>query len=261
MKMHKISSIALLIYCLCFSALTFAQDSNNKDTFVLTKSFKPEGANAVEAQINISAGVLKVKADTDQLMDAKFTYTQEKFKPEISYNVQAGKGMLVVKQQKEDNLNMKDEDRNEWNIRLNNSIPMDLNLTIGAGQGLVDLSKMKLSKVKIEGGAGEFKINLAHTSVPKLKISAGVGALSLDLTGKWTNDLDADINGGIGDITLKLPKKTGVRVSINGLGSVEGSGFKKQGKYYVNEAYEKEGNKLEIDINGGLGSVKLELGE
>jgi hypothetical protein len=118
---------------------------------------------------------------------------------------------------------------------------------------------MKLTRLHLKAGAGDFTVNLANTSVPKLDIEAGVGEIKLDLSGKWSNNLEAKINGGIGEITLKLPRKTGVRVKVNGLGSIENAGFTKQDGYYVNEAYKKTEATLNIEINGGLGSVNLEL--
>jgi hypothetical protein len=83
--------------------------------------------------------------------------------------------------------------------------------------------------------------------------------MKLDLSGKWNNSLKAEINGGIGEVTLKLPRTTGVRVKVAGLGNIEAGGFKKEGGYYVNSAYRSDGTTLSIEINGGLGSVNLEM--
>jgi hypothetical protein len=40
----------------------------------------------------------------------------------------------------------------------------------------------------------------------------GAGEVTVDLTGDWQNDLDVNIEGGVGEITLRLPRGVGVRV-------------------------------------------------
>jgi hypothetical protein len=48
-------------------------------------------------------------------------------------------------------------------------------------------------------------------------------------------------------------------VKAKGLGNIEAGGLKKQGGYYVNDAYGKSAHSLDITVNGGLGSLHLEL--
>jgi hypothetical protein len=224
-----------------------------------TKNVEAQGATAVQVRLTQSAGTLKLSGGANQLLEGAFTITNQAWQPQITYNSQNQKGMLVVKQPKTDNINMEDGDHNDWQVRLNNSIPMDIELTVGAGQSTIDLRNTKLTKLHLKAGAGDFTVNIANTSVPEIDIDAGVGEMKLDLSGNWSNNLEAEINGGIGEITLKLPRKTGVRVKVNGLGSIEHEGFKKEDGYYVNEAYKKTKSTLQIEINGGLGSVNLEL--
>jgi hypothetical protein len=224
-----------------------------------TKNVEAQGAKSVQVRLTQSAGTLKISGGAKQMMEGLFATTEQAWKPEIAYSTQNQKGILLVKQPKIDNLNMDDGDRNDWDVRLTNSIPMDIELTVGAGQSTIDLRNVRLTRLHLKAGAGDFSVNLANTSVPELDIEAGVGEMKLDLSGKWSNNLEAEINGGIGEITLKLPRKTGVRVKVNGLGSIENAGFKKVDGYYVNEAYKQTEATLHIEINGGLGSVNLEL--
>ena len=156
---------------------------------------------------------------------------------------------------------MQDKERNDWTIKLPQTLPTNLKLRMGAGQGTVDLHGAKLNRLEMEAGAGDFKVNLANTSIANLNVSAGVGALTLNLTGSRTRDLKANINGGIGDLTLVLPRKVGVRVKVSGLGGVESASLRKQGGYYVNEAYGKTNQSLDITVSAGMGNIKMELEE
>lgn len=42
----------------------------------------------------------------------------------------------------------------------------------------------------------------------------GAGGLLMDLTGDWTEDLDANITAAVGDVTLQLPDSVGVRLEV-----------------------------------------------
>ncbi len=86
-----------------------------------------------------------------------------------------------------------------------------------------------------------------------------MGELTLNLTGERTANLRAALNGGIGDLNLVLPRKMSVRVKVSGLGGFNSAGFRKQGDYYVNDAYGKTTHSLDITVNGGLGDLEITL--
>lgn len=241
---------ALLTLTGCPGALAQRTTSQSLD-------FKNVKTLIVDIQIN--AGTLKLTAQNTSKADTRFTYTKDAWKPQVKYNGEPGQGQLSIIQPKEENTNMNDKDRNEWNIILPQGVATSLKLRMGAGESNIDLHGAKLNRVVIDAGAGEFNVNLAGTSVSDLSVNAGVGEVNLDLSGKRTNNLKASINGGIGSLNLVLPHQTGVRVKVNGLGGLDNNGFKKQGGYYVNEAYGKTTHSMEITINGGLGNVELAL--
>ena len=91
-------------------------------------------------------------------------------------------------------------------------------------------------------------------------MEAGVGSARVDLSGEWRNDLDTSFRCGVGSLVLPLPRDTGVRVEVRGLlGSIEATGFAKNGDRYTNEAYGDGGYELEASVAGGIGDVELRL--
>ncbi len=258
MKNKYQQTILTFVFLLTAGLVNVAYAQKGKEVKKYTKEVEMQGAKSVKVELNQSAGTMQISGGSTKLMEGQFAFTNDEWKPTIAYTKE--KGALTIKQPGDNqNMNMEDEDKNEWQIKLNKNIPTDLELTVGAGQSTLDLQGMQLTNLLLKAGAGDFTVNLANTSLPKLKVNAGVGAMKLDLTGKWSTNLTADINGGIGEMTLKLPAATGVRIRISGLGSIEAPGFKKQDGYYVNSAYNKTDHLLTIDISGGLGSVNLEL--
>ncbi len=242
----------LVLVALAAAPAAFGQRTSNQSADL-------KGLKSLAATIRISAGTLKLTAQDAPAAESRFTYTREAWKPRVSFSREGGQGTLSIEQPDEKNMNMGDKDRNDWEIRLSRTVPTDLTLRMGAGDGTVDLRGAKVRRLEMEAGAGSFKVNLANTSVASVKVNAGVGELILDLSGERTTNLQATINGGIGDLNVMLPRKTGVRVKVNGLGSFDSAGFRKQGDYYVNDAYGKTANSLDLSVSGGLGGLTLSL--
>jgi len=255
MRLLKLRLPVFRVCMLLAAVLIFGYAAQAQQSMKQTIDLK--NIKTLQAELQINAGTFKLTTQEQPKMDASFTYTRPNWKPVVSFN--QATGALSIKQPEEKNTNMQDKDRNEWNIKLARTVPTNLKFRMGAGEGTVDLSQAKLNRLEIEAGAGEFNVNLANTSVSNLKVSAGVGSLTLNLSGNRTQNLDADISGGIGDLTLILPRKVGVRVKAAGLGSIESGSLHKQGGYYVNDAYGKSAQSLNINVSAGLGSIKLEL--
>lgn len=253
----KITSALFYFFCFLVVTLTSSQIATAQHTS--SQSLDLKNVKSLQAEIQINAGTLKLTAQNEAKADTRFIYTKESWKPQVKYAGEPGQGQLTIKQPEEKNTNMRDKDRNDWDITLPQGMATNLKLRMGAGESNIDLRGAKINRVEMEAGAGEFNLNLANTSVSDLEVNAGVGEINLDLSGNRNTNLKASINGGIGSLNLVLPRKTGVRVKVNGLGSLDTNELKKQGGYYVNEAYGKTSHSLEITINGGLGNVELAL--
>lgn len=220
----------------------------------LVASVDLKSLNEVQTEIRMNAGTLQLSTHKKPKADMDFIYTRAAWKPEVKLD----KGMLLIRQPDEQSFNMKDKDRNEWDVKLPSSFG-DLTIKMGAGEGIIGLKEATLNRLEMAAGAGDFSVDLSDAAIKELEISAGVGALHLDLSGRKSSDLKASINGGIGDLTLLLPSDTGVRVKVNGLGSVDHPDLKKKNGYYVNDAYGNTPYSLNITVNGGLGSVDMIL--
>jgi hypothetical protein len=57
---------------------------------------------------------------------------------------------------------------------------------------------------------------------------------------------------------VHLPKEIGISATASGgLGNISVTGLRKSGDHYVNDAYERASVRIHLDIQGGVGSVKL----
>jgi predicted membrane protein len=248
-----------LPFLACALALSLVSLKSAYEEYSYNQSLTTQNLKSLQAELKFNAGRLRLSSHNQNSLDFKSVFTKENWRPELTSDVKTSNGKVSITQPEEKNTNMKDRDKNEWNVTLPRSLATDLKLSMGAGEGTVDLSGTNLNRMTMEAGAGDFKVNLANTSVQNLELSAGVGAMKLDLSGKRTANLKADISAGIGDLKIILPRDVGVRVQISGIGGVKKTGFTKQNGYYVNEAYGKTKHVMDIDVSAGLGGVELIL--
>ena len=238
-------------------------DSEAAEFSTLSEALPRQQAERATAALSLGAGKLTVVGGSNQLIEADFEYSQEAWKPVVKTSRQTTEATINISQPNlTDNirLSLENDQRNAWSIQLNDQVRYTLTCRIGAGATDLDLSGLLIDRLSVDAGVGEHRINLTDTSLPRLDINVGVGEVHVDLTGEWRNHLRAEIDGGIGGLTLAVPQQTGVRLNVSGaLGSVDvPSDYTKDKGVYTNAAYKSAEYRLEIDIDAGIGSIEVE---
>ncbi len=175
-----------------------------------------------------------------ELMDATFGYSDSTWEPVVDYKVNGTQGDLSVTTRSVTHVNLGRNMHFEWDVTLGDDIPLDLSVTMGAGESTLDLSGLDLRRLQVDVGAGESTI---------------------DLSGDWSNDLHASVNAGVGQLNLKVPQNVGVRIVGlgDGLGDYTANGFKHDGNALVNDAYDTADVTLDISVQRGIGEVVVEM--
>jgi hypothetical protein len=204
-----------------------------------SKSVDPKNADSARAKLQMGAGELNVTGGADQLMEADFSYNVSEWKPKVSYEVSGGEGELVVKQGSANGGSLSGGARNEWDINMNDEVPTDVVVQMGAGESDLDLDSLTLKGIDLK---------------------MGVGKTTVDLSGDYTQSFDASIQGGVGEATVLLPSDVGVKAKAQGgLGTINAEGLKKVGDSYVNDAYGESDVNLGVEVQGGVGEINLKV--
>jgi hypothetical protein len=222
--------VVLLVVTSVFLGSCGTQGQKVGDLQHESRSIQPEDAKSVRANLRMGAGELKVSGAADALMEGEFTYNVADWKPKVGYDVADDTGELSVKQGSGGGVRLGGDARNEWDLRFNDEVPIDLHVEMGAGESDLDLDSLALTGLSLEMGAGK---------------------TTVDLTGDYTRDFDASIQGGVGEATVLLPSEVGVRARAEGL--------EKEGDSYVNDAYGDSEVTLDVDVQGGVGQINLEV--
>src|SRR5215218_579197 len=171
--------VAVLLFSIVAGTAVFAGACGVKQVGDLqrqSQSVDVQGARSVRAELRMGAGELNLTGGADRLMEADFSYNVADWEPVVNYDVSDDTGALSVKQSIVAGVPV-GEARNEWEVRLNDEVPTDLS---------------------VQMGAGESDLNLDSLTLTGLTLHMGSGKTTVDLTGDYARNLDASIEGGIG---------------------------------------------------------------
>ena len=192
-------------------------------------------AEMVHAEVTFGAGELKMSGGARKLMEADFEYNIPAWKPGVRYEETGFRGRLSIRQPA--GTSSMGHAENRWGIRLSDSVPIDMQVRMGAGDARLELASLSLRGLDIEMGAGK---------------------LELDMTGDYKKNFDVRVRGGVGEATLRLPSRVGVCVNaVGGIGEISVRGLHKDGGCYANSVYGKSKVTVSVDVKGGVGQINL----
>jgi hypothetical protein len=126
----------------------------------------------------------------------------------------------------------------DWRVGLTGEVPLDLRVDGGAYRGSLDLTELLLRSLEIRTGASDTRVMLPR--------AAGMTTVRAE--------------SGAASTTLTVPDGVAARVrSKMSLGSVsvDESRFPRAADGWASPDYETAANKVEITIEGGVGSVRV----
>jgi len=202
-----------------------------------TEVIDVEEADAVSAEVIMGAGKLEVQSGAEALLEGEFHYSYRDYAPDISYRVRSnGTGDLIIEQDDGPNFRVQTTYKNEWELVFNDAVPLDLEITLGAGESILDLADLNLESFELKMGAGSSYV---------------------DLSGEIEHDLTVNIQGGVGELTVILPPETNINAEVTGgLGEINTQGLYQEGHQFTSK-YSGSGPVLYITIEAGIGQLNM----
>ncbi|HSV31063.1 MAG TPA: toast rack family protein [Atribacteraceae bacterium] len=197
-----------------------------------------ETAESARVEIQFGVGELLVSGGAMELIEAEFRYANEHWEPELEHirrnsltRVEIDQDLSVLSFFHFGPL------ENRWNILLNNQVPLDLTVKVGAGKADLSMGWLNLRSLNIKVGAGE---------------------MILDLTGAWAQDCNIELDMAAGTLHLLLPSAVGVRVEAQTVvGQVDARNLTEEDGAYVNLAYHTSPVTLNIRLRNIVGEVVI----
>ncbi|HET9346637.1 MAG TPA: DUF5668 domain-containing protein [Candidatus Limnocylindrales bacterium] len=130
------------------------------------------------------------------------------------------------------------ERRSDWTVGLSGEVPLDLRIDTGAARARIDLSDLIVRALELRTGASDTRLRLPRAA-GATSVRAETGAAAL---------------------VIEVPSGVGARIrSRMALGStdVDQSRFPRDATGYVSPDYATAANRADIDLQGGVGSVRI----
>ena len=253
--------VFLLLFVLALSAASCGRRIDVGETQTREEAVAQQDASRVEVDLRMGAGRLDVSVGGQELMEATFTYDVHEWEPIVTYNVNDGVGQLEVSQPEIEEIGIPDDDIDyQWELRFSEEVPLEMEVNLGAGQSDLDLANLDLRSLRMNTGAGDVEVSLGG-GLDTFRMETGAGEINLNLANDWERDLQAELRGGVGSVTVLLPCKVGTRVTVRqGIGSIKASGLSQSGDTYTTDAFGESEVTLDITIEGGIGEVNLRVG-
>lgn len=254
-----------------------------------------EDAREIVAEINGGIGTLFLKrGSTDALMtiQERGGSASDESGVRMDYFVEDGTGYLTVDlgTQGENDMNalgclVKGPGSRTWHLTVSDRLPIQFNITLGAGRAAIDLTDVFVRSFHLDVGAGSARLGADRPNrgeIGEMSVSAGVGSFRgdhlgnlrfnvLDFEGglgEYVLDCSGDLphnakiisDVGVGSLTIVLPRGIAAKVITdnNWLSSRRLTGFvRKTDDVYVSRNFERENRRVLLDLRSGLGSVNV----
>ena len=240
---------------------------------------------AKQAQITYGTGTFGLRGGASALLyQMRLRYDATRVEPKHSYDLTSGKLQLGVEKSDVRFTARKDNESGQLQLELSRATPWDLTLDLGAVEADIDLTGLKLAKLKIESGASDGRVRfdslnpipmrdlqislgaanfradrLANANTREIRVDAGVGNVELDLGGHWTQDIElrAEITAGL--VTVHVPSDVGVRVAVDKVvASFDHQGLIERDGEWVSPNWDTAKHKLRVSAKTIFGKLTID---
>jgi hypothetical protein len=129
----------------------------------------------------------------------------------------------------------------EWAVGLTAEVPLDLSLETGASKALLDLTDLRVRNLELKTGASDTRVILPR--------AAGGTAVRAE--------------AGAASLVIEVPRSVAARIRSRvalGTNQIDEARFPRLGDRYQSSDYDTSENRVDIDVQGGVGSVRVVSG-
>jgi hypothetical protein len=169
-------------------------------------------------------------------------------------------------------------------VTLSPAVDLALDLTLGAADAEAELGGLRITDLTLQTGASHTTVRFSHPNgtrcraaeltagaaevevlglgnsrCDELRLEGGAGQVTLDFGGAWSAGMRADLKMAMGELTLRLPRGLGVRITADKiLAGFDAAGLARRGDAYVSPGYDRASRRLDIALTTALGAVTVE---
>lgn len=267
----------------------FAWPGDNRAILTIDETLA-ENINRMEVEIEFGFGAILVeRGNPSKAVTGFIQYDEDYIRPYADYDTKGSTARfrLVTKSKHEgwESLKMRGMDEPESELYFTTRVPLEFDFSCGLGEAELNLGELQVADLVIENGLGETTMdfstpnrtdlrrisvenglgelvarNLSNSRAEKLKFDCGLGSAVLDFRGESRQDMDVDVNVGLGSVELKIPEGYNVVMEADEsfLSTIDTHGFTSEHRgYYRSRDYRPSRPTLHITASVGLGSIDI----
>jgi hypothetical protein len=245
------------------------------------------GETRLQAHLDYRAGGLRIapgRATELYRMDA--SYDEDRYLPASDFDAAGGVVSLGLRPAGDGGLRVvsRRQLRQDANVAFSPAVDLDLDITLGAVDADLELGGLSLSELTMQAGASQAVIRfsqpnrsrcrtaditagaaevtmlgLGNSRCDRIDFEGGMGKVTLDFEGAWTSSSQATVKMAVGELTLRLPRRVGVRLTLDRfLASFDPAGLIHTGDGFQSAGYDSAQRRLDIAVTTAVGGVKVE---
>jgi hypothetical protein len=218
-----------------------------------------DGADSANVIIRSSVGALYIEAlsNSDNVVEGT-VYAGKNETVRQNYKLQDGEATYVLDSDFSLNVPFFNIDKRQytWDLTLNEDTPLDLYLSLGVGESVLDLADLNISDLDIRIGVGQVTVDLPAGDY-RASIEGGVGQTVVVLPDE--GNIRINVQCGVGEIVIRVPEDLALKVHIDrGIaGLIMPSGYVQNGDVYTSPGYSAAENRIEVFVDQGVGNIAI----
>jgi hypothetical protein len=245
------------------------------------------GDTRLVARLDYAAGELRLASGrSDDLYRMDLLYDENRYVPVSDFDASSGEVRLGLQPSGEGGVRVvsKHQLRQSATVNFSPTVNLDLDVTLGAAEADLELGGLQLADLTLKSGASRTAvrfsspngtrcrsatltagaaelsvIGLGNSRCDRIGFEGGVGKVLLDFRGVWTSSSSVSVRMAMGEVTLRLPRNAGVKITPDKfLSTFEPADLVRRGASYVSARYDQAARHLDINITTAVGSVRVE---
>ena len=248
------------------------------------------GEARLNARVEYGAGSLRVEpGQPGELYRMNLSYDEDRFVPVSDFEASSRTVVLGLRAAGQGGVRVvsRNQLRQRATIALSPRADLALDLSIGAVDADLELGGLRISDLGLQTGASRatvrfsrpngmrcrhaaFSAGAAEVSVfglgnsrcEEIEFEGGMGKILLDFGGVWSSSARVEVKMAMGEITLRLPRRVGIRLTrTKFLSRFESAGLLRRGDSFVSPNYDTAEHRLDLDLTTAMGGVSVEWAE
>lgn len=284
--MNRLHMLSTMLLCV-LPALPACNVVNSEppDVQVLRESRPVGDAKQLAVNLKYDVGQLEItKTTDDKLFSLDLEYDRNRYQPKFSFD-SGDRASMRLEMDKDQGFSGGNNHENDLTLRLTDKIPLDLEVATGVSESRLEMTGLRIQRMRLRGGVGKTEISfdkpsgqalesfeaesgvgeliihgLGNARVGRVDLKGGIGHAELDLSGDLgATQTDVSIKVGVGEIKISIPRDADVEIEAEGgfLSNISAPSFDRNGRTYTHRG--EGGAKIHINVKSGIGGVEVEL--